>query len=327
MLNKNKAATAVSDWLKAMGGFELCDFDNLPIRKKNPEDENEEQKFLPKKGFVKIVPCNPRKMVGGANMQTAIYRKVVWDRDYGICYGQPMGVSGDSGIQFKAIRVEDEREFNLSKKSDRDDLYILLHTEDMENGPRSKGKAKYRMIDPEKAAKDYVQKRDAMRDADEIVRNLSNAMGLTELSDFGILFGINPMQSAPVIQQQLYEKADTDPVAIVKRWEDPDRKVWSAVKKAVMYQVIERKPDGFYYGGLAMGASEANCVNYIKMNPELSVTLNDNINTKMGKAPISIPISKKSEDEVLTPKVEKPKMTKKAESVKQEEVPADEFGK
>lgn len=280
------------------GGWNLADFNKMPIKQtKEQKLRGEDVQYVPKEGFIKIVAISHRKMTDGKNMATAYRIRTVYDVTSETVYGIPAGLDKDGRtLKWQMISIDDDRQFNLSMPADRKEFYILLHSGDMEGGPNAKGKPKLRMLDPEKVAKAAVEKRNAMRSADDIIRNLSNENGLNELSDFAVLFGINPAQSSDVLFQQLYEKADNDPMEVVKRWENPDRKVWTLVKRAVMYGVLTTNPDGLYYGGIALGSQEINAVERIKQNPEWMIGIQDALDTKMGKT--MLPISKKSEQAV-----------------------------
>lgn len=277
-------------------GWQLCDLQNMPIkgRAKGSADE-----FLPNKGFIKISSTLVRRMTNGHNMPMTFRLRAVWDVDAGIVYGQPLGLNDKGKPQWKMIFVDTERTFNLARPLDRRDFYTFLHCKEMEGGPNSKGPSKIRMIDPEQEAVKVIETRRVSRKAEDIVDSLKNTDGLNELSDFAIMFGFDPAQSENVLRRLLLEKALSDPNELVKRFDNPDRKIWVIVNKAKLYGVFESHPDGKYFNGLNLGMLDSNVVDRIKQSPEMIIGIEDAIDNKTGKA--KLPIAGNSPVETKTP--------------------------
>ena len=240
---------------------------SMPMKKsdnpdhiKNETHGNQFWDFMPKEGKVSLLPAN-RKM---PNLNLKV--KAYWDHETGIVYGTPAGFDPKTGeINWRTAYVNGSREFNLATSNDREDLYLILHSQALKNGVHDKGYGTVIADDQEKEATRAVERAKKSVDAFEIIASLKD----DELAKFGVLFGINSNQKPVIIMASLFEHAKKNPKDVVNKYKDPNREVSSLVQQAIMLGVFQETGSGVIHGSNNLGLRAHDAVEYLVKNPDL----------------------------------------------------------
>jgi hypothetical protein len=284
-MSEVKKQTKLDEWLEVRNMDRIADFKLMPIKQTADEIARKVPvKNVPRTGIVQIKGIG-RFLHGFQHME-----RCVFDYNERVMYAVSVGTDMKGNPKFRQFTIDDHTFLDLSRDFDRENYYILLHSTSCQNGPRYNGHGKFRFVDKEAEANAAIDKRKFVRTASEIVDD----MGGEQMRAFAPLFQISDKSSDAIIKQQLYEKAEKDPMEFIKRWNAGDRALWQLVEKACVEYVFEQRDNQFFFGNYAMGINKEMCVAKLKEKPEMCEAISDSIDLKMGKVKVAEPVGKKS---------------------------------
>lgn len=256
-----RRATKVTEYLNDIG-WELCDLKNLTCKKRKDGTVPE----IPTSGIIEYQSVRNKNRDNGNKSGQFCMVHGYWDSSTSIVYGNPLSIGSDGkSIRFQAVIFDSHKILDMKNERDRREHYLMLHSPMLLDGvnyvPNVLNPAIFKLIDKEADSRVFVETRKLARQAEDIIAEL---VGLGEVKDFGMLFGINPSNTPIVVERQLFEIAANTPREIINRFNDPSRKVHLALKKGLHYGIVEQRPDGIFLGGLMLGVSQATAVDYLK---------------------------------------------------------------
>lgn len=242
----------------ANAGYRLCslDPDKLFIHGTNRE--------IPRSGIVIWRAANPREKIRNCNYS------VTFDNKSMICYGQPIKVDAKTGsITWRPIFIENTLVLDLSNHQQRIQHYLLWHNQSHKSGPCFHGLAHYRgglptivVDDPNAHAEAAMKKRESIKHIERIVDDMPEDSKLLFAATLGI--DVRKNRSKAFIFNMLYEQIEKDPNEVMKRYTDPDRKVWEIFNLAVQYDVVTLSNIGYVFNQTALGADKKTAVIYLR---------------------------------------------------------------
>jgi len=259
-------------------GYVLADFENMPIKRVELDEDNSNKafydeckrskkcghqfpEFVPKSGKVYFHPATLKQM--NCNVRHTVH----FDAKNGIAYGIPVGINKDGTVKWKSCFVHGSREIDLSSPTDRAEYFVLIHSQYCRDGVHDQfGRGTIKVVNPEHEAQVAVERMRTAGKAIEIIDSFKDS----DIGEFAALFGMSPDQIPVINRQALYEIAKSQPKDIIAKFNDDDRKVWAILKSAIHYGfVAERHGEGVMKGALHLGDKLTEAVDYLKNNPDI----------------------------------------------------------
>jgi len=256
-------------------GFKLCDFEAMPVKVK----PGEMQQFVPDKGIVTFKLTNRRRQTH----DNRISYKAFWDNKTGIVYGQPLGFGVSEkqrSLRWKEIFIAGELALDLADIDQRKQYYVLIHSEILKGGVNANSQAYLQLENPELEARNRNATRSAAIKADQLI----DALKGEELVDFGMIFKISPRNTEAVIKNKLFEISQNTPGEIIKRYEDPDRKIRTILQGALANAVVTKTQQGILFGGVNLGLTEDVAVEFLKKNMNILSSVSQGVDQALGRA-------------------------------------------
>lgn len=273
-------------------GYELCDFINMPVKVKPGEIQQE----VPKQGIVTFKLTNRRRQTHDNRQAYHAY----YDSKSRVVYGEPLGFGVSTtrkSIKWKEIFIAGELILDLSNESERRQYYILIHSEILQGGVNATSGACLQLVNPEADARKRNETRKTAIEADKLITMLEGE----ELVDFGMLFKINPRNTHAVIKDELYKISANTPGEIIKRHEDPDRKIWTILRGGVANGVLVKTQQGILYGGVNLGLSEDVAIEFLKNNRNQLSGISQAVDYALKRTIVPLSVKQKDETESSSP--------------------------
>lgn len=248
--DKNSLWTLYGDKIK----YKVVNFDN--------------EIFAPKSGIIEVIATKiSKRHENYLSFATAL------DREHGFLYGIPNGIDTVTGhIKWQRITITSDYEtFDLSKPKERMKWIVIKNCYCIAGSPNLKDKPKWKVINKEEEAANFLQKRHLKRKAEQIAEGLIGDV----LVEMGLNLGLQvDMMSSAVLQQNVIQAAERDAKGFMEIWDSPTRKELTILKRAVAVGVINFDTRlGYTYNALPLGSSEGQVVEYLRSNANVSQTL------------------------------------------------------
>jgi hypothetical protein len=123
------------------------------------------------------------------------------------------------------------------------------------------------VINKEEEANDFILEKDLEAKVNGIIQKLS---GL-ELQKFArlLLVKVNVGSSDSAIKRVVYEQAESNPIAVLEAWEDPERPLKELIRSGVIKKVFTTKNGRWSCEGALTGTSFESTLEWLKENEDL----------------------------------------------------------
>lgn len=251
------------------------------------KDENGNYIYAPKTGIVELVPM---KRVKRHDNILRTYASL--DPDHDFFYGIPNGVDRKTGaVRWQAVLVGDFLTINLAKPEERKRWIVLKNSAFVAGSPNLIGKPKYKVYDKEAEANKYIAERVPKRNA--VVR--AEALFGSDLIEIGrnLGFAVDHM-SQTQLHAEVIKSAEENYKRFNEVFDSPLRVQTSVLNRAIATGVVHTDPiTGYMYGGMTLGITEGNAIEYLKVNMNICQTIDtlskgkesDTIKAMEAKAP------------------------------------------
>jgi hypothetical protein len=202
--------------------------------------------------------------------------KVFRDPQSKIIYGIPIGINKDTkAIEFKGIRLGDNRLFDLTVETDALEWMVTARAGFLEGSALQRGKPSYKVHNQEAIAKKKISLSMSRARAEKIARNVFG----NEMNDFARTLGLTPENnSEEMLRAMLIDKA-FDPSTtqeFLQAWESADRPIVTIFKRGIATGVITQDVNkGFLFKGtLPLGFDEPAAIAELRSNTHVLMQVN-----------------------------------------------------
>lgn len=275
--SKNKAkpyepGERIVKWLKEKG-YELADMNEMPIKKtdeSHPDYRDHVKRGVRGHQFGDSVPTSGIVYFEPAKLKQAgnhVQYSVKWDSETGKVYGIPVAFDEKTGIKWKRIIIDGNREINLARPADRMDYFVMIHSDTLKDGVHDPfGNGLLKVNDPMMEATKAVERMKKSRGAEEIIMQMTDE----EIGDFAPMFDLSPEHHPTINRHALLLISHKDPKKIIDRYEDADAKIWKVLKTALHYGLVNEVPgNGIMKGNVCLGQTNGEAVEFLKKDPML----------------------------------------------------------
>jgi len=195
-----------------------------------------------------------------------------------IHYGIPLKKREDGTIQFKRIKLEDGRIFNLEDITDREEWHAVQNWPLIKDSLMdTRGIAHFEVFDKDLDAQKKLEEYKTKRQAEDYIINLSDA----DLLDFALAFHIDIVNNSPsVVKSLLIEscsiKASNGKNIVLETINNKQTlEATIAFRRAIITGLAKFTSTGFVYkNNVPLGVDEAASIDYLLANKALFASLN-----------------------------------------------------
>ena len=219
----------------------------------------------------------------------------VWkDRRTNIHYGIPLKTLKDGTIQFKRIRLQHGRVFNLDDATDREEWHVVQFWPIIEGALLdTMGISRFIIYDRDIEAQKFLEEYKTKKQAEEYIVGLSDA----DVMDFALAFHIDVHNnSMNVVRMMLMEmcsqKTASGKNIILEKINDKEAlRAVIIFRRSLATGLTQSSPTGYVYkNNVPLGLDENSSIEFIKANKPLMMTMD--AESKAGKTESSM-VSKK----------------------------------
>lgn len=239
---------------------------------------------IPKVGSIQIQAVSKKNKRKGNKMQY----KMVTDKLSGIKIGIFTGIDRRTGeLQWLPINVYDGAVFNREIRDEAQKAFVVLNGSIIEGSPNQSENGKlvvFRVYDEVKAAEKTLIKIVAGQKAVTIAKGLSG----NTLVDMARNLGISTRHTNfTIILAEVCKAANDNPEEFLRIWENPHRESITIFKKGLEQGLITFDiNNGYSYGGVPLGMTEAAICEYFEKNPHIRAAIESRAKVKAGETKI-----------------------------------------
>jgi hypothetical protein len=252
--------------------------------------------YAPKIGIIELVPMKRTN-----RHQNTLRMSAVLDTTGDFFYGIPAGFDRISNsIKWQPIVIFDYETLDLSVPDQRKKWIVIKNGYSIEKSPNLQGKPKYKVYNKEEEAQKFMLQRAPKRRAIEVAEGLIGR----ELIAMGRAHGFQvETMSETQLAAKIIQSAEENHVRFLEFWNNPSRVQVAILHNGIATGVLHVDPiNGYMYGGLQLGISEAFAVDYLTKDPHMCQVI-DQESKKKESASIKAMASKtkeSTEDETTT---------------------------
>lgn len=222
----------------------------------------ENKDICQRQGIISLIPMRLT-----SRHENKVGFRIVTDKQTGIIYGIPQGINAETKkLDFLKITLNDHETLDLSNPTDAMKWVVIKNSFFLEGSPNLSGKPKYKVVDVEKQAREYLSNRGQKRKAVDIAEALTG----DSLTDMARNLGIPPeANSIPTLQMEVIKRAEDNPKQFMDIYDSPTRKELTILKRAISEGiVIYDTVIGWNYNGAPLGQNESMAIEYLKEYPQ-----------------------------------------------------------
>jgi hypothetical protein len=240
--------------------------------------------YAPREGIVEIEPL--KKAInekGGLRHLNNVQWKVIRDRQTGYLVGIPIRINPKTKqIDWTPLNVRGMETYDLSIPDQRAKWICVKYSHFYVESPNfsASSKTRYKGIDKEKDADDFIFSLRIKRKATDIAESLVGE----ELEEVALMLGFDSKVMSP---KTLYTevvkfamnpdkfKGKTGAERFLEVYNSDSRQELSILKKGISLGVLSHSLDtGINYNGLSIGFNESEAVEYLKKNVSVATSVN-----------------------------------------------------
>lgn len=221
------------------------------------------ERWMPTTGIVEFSPVKTSKRHIN-NITLKNYR----DKETGLIVGIPIQVDGRSKeIIWQTVLVRDTVIYDLSIPQQRAEAIVVSRSPFVVGSPnfRPGSKVMYKKTDKELEAQVFMKNRATKRKAEELAEGLNGQA----LYDMAYAIGKDPKFMSPIMtHKEVILFAEANPARFLEILNSENRQALVILKRGFATGLIEQDLNrGFTYGGVSLGFSEEEAVDFLKKNP------------------------------------------------------------
>lgn len=225
--------------------------------------------LMPQTGIIEFSPVKTSKRhVNNINF------KQFTDVSTGLIVGIPVGVDNrNKQVIWRTINIKDTVAYDLSIPAQRATAIVVSRCPFVIGSPNYKQGVKtvYKKVDKELEAQKFIKNRISKRKAADIAEGLSGQA----LYDMAYAIGKDPKFMSPtMVAQEVITFAEEQPNRFLEIFNNESRTALVVLKRGLAVGIIEQNLDrGITYGGVPMGFSDEEAVNYLRNNPSVQTSI------------------------------------------------------
>ncbi len=203
------------------------------------------------------------------------------DPKTGIFYGISIGEFLDGNVRWRRIPLSETNPFDLDKLDDAKVWCILRMHPMIENSPLNIEDPTFRLVDPELDARAEIDLAKKVGEAILIAADIPEE----ELLSFARFLAIQiPLVPTPKqLRAVITNKAMTNAVEFLSHYNDPNRKIYEAIRSALAIGIIsDNMEKGLSFEGLHLGFNEIEAIRFLEADTVVLQRINKEIRVSQG---------------------------------------------